>query len=97
MGCSCSADKQTSTRVEPAISPTFVYDRRPKISVRIGDQARKLSVSPQVIFIFGEYDREYVDTQASQHTTLVNKIIDLMIDRLTAKCYLETGQRRMAR
>lgn len=51
MGCGGSKD---SVGNSPASGNHVVYDRRPKISVRIGNEVQKYDNRPTVIFIFGE-------------------------------------------
>ncbi|KAK2149509.1 hypothetical protein LSH36_449g04021 [Paralvinella palmiformis] len=51
MGCGGSTEK-TSPSVYGK-QELSVYDRKPKISIRIGTNVKKLDSKPRVIFIFG--------------------------------------------
>ncbi len=55
MGCGGSTDKSSASNGngQAVVSPT--YDRRPKISVRIGNAVKILDNLPRIIFIFGKY------------------------------------------
>jgi len=52
MGCGGSTEK-TSPSVYGK-QELSVYDRKPKISIRIGTNVKKLDSKPRVIFIFGK-------------------------------------------
>ena len=51
MGCGGSRDSAGNS---PASANHVIYDRKPKISVRIGDEVQRHNGSPTVIFIFGK-------------------------------------------
>ncbi len=53
MGCGGSKD---STAGSPVAGNHVVFERRPKISVRIGSKVQKLDNKPTLIFIFGKFD-----------------------------------------
>lgn len=55
MGCGGSKDGVANGQGGGGGGKVVPYDRRPKISVRIGPDVKKLECSPQCIFIFGEY------------------------------------------
>ena len=60
MGCGGSKD---STSGSPAAGNHVVFERRPKISVRIGSKVQKLDNKPTLIFIFGKLNIFIVRSQ----------------------------------
>ena len=53
MGCGGSKDSGEKG-VSKKNGSVIPYDRRPKISVRIGPQVKKLESGPRIVFIFGK-------------------------------------------
>ena len=55
MGCGGSTEKGTKKSNGNKNNQSSNYDRRPKISVRIGPEVKKLDTTPRVVFIFGKW------------------------------------------
>ena len=53
MGCGGSKDVKNGSS-DGSNGKVAPFDRRPKISVRIGPQAKKLDGAPRCVFIFGK-------------------------------------------